>query len=657
MADKLCYRPEIDGLRAIAVIAVVVFHAGLGCPGGYVGVDIFFVVSGFLITSLIWKDLQNGDFTFANFWERRARRIAPAAAALTLAVLVTGYFLLLPADYESLGRSAVWQAAFGANIFFWRDSGYFTGAAEEKPLLHTWSLAVEEQFYFVVPVLLWVCFRYLRIRSRTGIFSVLATGCILGFTLSVYGVVRAPVATFFLLPARAWELLCGSLVVFLPSPDRLQRQGLVRELSCFVATPLLLVPMFTYSSETPFPGFAALAPCLGTALLIWSNGRSDDRVPTLVGRFLTCPPLVFVGLISYSLYLWHWPCLAFGRYVAPGDLSLALRGVLVALGFVLALLSWKYIETPFRKRSLGKTRTSMLLFAGSGLVVIGLCGTICVNGRGVPDRIPMRAKTFADAKLDRSFLNDLGIDDVREGRVVSIGTVDAKQPVLLVWGDSHAMAALPAIDALLQERGMSGRAVTHSATAPVVGWFSRAVRAGLGERSMEFNDAVFDLVRREQIPAVMLIARWSVYMRGTDEVKDQLNRALIETVRRLVQIGCKTYVLLEVPNQHFDVPRALALSALLDVDLLNLVAHPRAVGLQPEFDAATLTAIENQGGEILDPKPRFHDPLRQRLIVQHHGVPLYCDNNHLTTHGAKLVLLPFFRDQIDVKSLTSASFN
>ena len=197
------YRTEVDGLRAIAVISVILFHAGFGCPGGYVGVDVFFVISGFLITSLIWKDLEGGKFTFANFWERRARRIVPALVVVTLVTLIAGWFLLLPSAYASLGKAAASQAVFAANIHYWLDSGYFSGAAEEKPLLHTWSLAVEEQFYLIVPFILWSGFHFRGLlRCRGAILSLLIVGCVLSLAMSIYGVIYRPSEAFYLLPTR-----------------------------------------------------------------------------------------------------------------------------------------------------------------------------------------------------------------------------------------------------------------------------------------------------------------------------------------------------------------------------------------------------------------------------------------------------------------------
>ncbi|HPO71987.1 MAG TPA: acyltransferase, partial [Armatimonadota bacterium] len=301
LIPKLQYRPEVDGLRAVAILSVLFYHAGFGCHGGYVGVDVFFVISGFLITSLIWNDLEAGRFTFAQFWERRARRIVPASVVVMAVVVAAGLFLLLPPDLEALGRAAASQAAFGANIYYWRTTGYFGGNTDEMPLLHTWSLAVEEQFYFIVPFILWGMFRFPALRSRPAVLSVLLAGFVISFATSVWGVHYRRDATFYLLPTRAWELLLGALVAFLPVSPRHLARGHAREFVAIAGMLLILFAVFTYSPETLFPGPAAIPPCLGTALVIWANQRRDGDVPTFLGKALSVRPLVFIGLISYSL--------------------------------------------------------------------------------------------------------------------------------------------------------------------------------------------------------------------------------------------------------------------------------------------------------------------------------------------------------------------
>ena len=638
--NQFRYRPEIDGLRAIAVLSVILFHAGFGFSGGYIGVDIFFVISGFLITSLIWKDLESGLFTFTNFWEKRARRILPALVVVTLATLVAGWLLMTPEDLRSLGGATVLQTVFAANFYYWRNSGYFDGSSDKMPLLHTWSLAVEEQFYFVVPFLLWVIYRAIKLRSRTALISLLGALFAVSFALSVQQVNAHQTSAFYLLPARAWELLCGALVAFLPSSNELLDRQKLREILSLVSLVLILVPVLSYTPNTPFPGFAALPPCLGTALFIWAN----EPVPTSTGSFLSCRPIVFIGLISYSLYLWHWPFLAFGNYISLGPASAAQRIVMLILGFLFAIISWKYVETPFRKRQIGGSRRSIFAFTGAGLVIVFGCGMLYRAKNGFPQRYSLQAQKYANAVSDMSFINDLTLDDIQSGKLVSLGVANPSlHPTVLVWGDSHAMAALPAIDAFLKEKGLSGRAATHSATAPVLDW-SKIDRDGLHEQSLAFNDSVFSYLKNQRIPYVILSGRWSSYARMKKSESISFNSALLTTVRRIVSIGSHPIILLDIPNQNFDVPKALSLPIYSRSYVISSCAKPTA---QSKFDMIapnTISDIEAAGGRFIDPKPSFIDPTGQYYIVQNGDVVLYRDEHHLTTRGARLMLLPLLRN-------------
>lgn len=623
---------------------VVLFHAGLGCPGGYIGVDVFFVISGYLITSLIWKDLESGRFTFAMFWERRARRIVPALVAVTIVTLAAAWFFLLPVDFKNLGRASAAQAVFAANIHYWRDSGYFAGGAEVKPLLHTWSLAVEEQFYLIAPFLFWAIFRSVRLRNRIAICAILGTGSIVSLVLSVYGVKHYMSATFYLLPTRAWELALGSIIAFVPSAlSWTMRKSLCEGISV-AGLILILVPAFAYNAQTSFPGLAALLPCLGAAMVIWANGRTNDsQVPTVVGSLLAVRPVVFLGLISYSLYLWHWPILAFGRYHSITPLSLGHRAVLLGGGFLLAILSWRFVETPFRERKLAATRKSAFLLAGAGLAGVLFCGLLCMNRQGFPARFPAQAQAFANAKTDMS-IHQLSIQDIREEKFVPLGATGlTRRPTVLVWGDSHAMAALPAFDNFLKERGLTGCAATHSSTPPVLDWFAYG-NCGLDEGAVTYNQCILSYVHNRQICDVILVARWGFYIGSDVDKAGTFGPSLLATVRRLVAIGSRPWILLDVPNHFFDVPKGLALSAQSNTDIAPFCAKPMASNELDAVDPGLLSDIVAAGGAILDPKPRFLDQTGLHYIVQAHGTALYCDEHHLTSKGAKIMLLPLLRD-------------
>ena len=364
-APSPTYRPDIDGLRALAVLPVLLFHAKLGCPGGFVGVDIFFVISGFLICSLILREFEEGNFSLVTFWERRIRRILPALTVVVLVTLVAGWFLYLPEDFESVGKSGVAQALLVSNVFFWQQEGYFSPGSDTKPLLHLWSLAVEEQFYLLFPLLLIFLARY-KGFSLSKIMASLAVG---SFAFSVMGSYSNPEATFYLLPTRAWELMAGTLLAMLRG--RLSIRPLWREAGGWLGLGLVCYSILFYNRETRFPGLAALPPCLGAFLII----ASSEAKRSLVGRILAFKPVVAVGLISYSLYLWHWPVLVFSKYLSKYGQSARLRVVLLAASIGLAILTWKYVETPFRKRQILPRRSQVFGFAGvsmSALLILGV---------------------------------------------------------------------------------------------------------------------------------------------------------------------------------------------------------------------------------------------------------------------------------------------
>ena len=342
------YRAHIDGLRAIAVLPVLFYHAEIGFHGGYVGVDVFFVISGYLITGLILNDLEGGRFSILDFWERRMRRILPALLVVVASCVALGWFILSPRDFKTLGESVTAQALLVSNIFFCMTSrwegGYFDQAAEVKPLLHTWSLALEEQFYLLFPFLLML----FKGVSRKMLITALFVLCCYSFILCVYcshlgTYLRGPI-NFYLLPMRAWELLIGSCLAAIPARPASSRW--LKESLGWIGLLAILVAVFFYDRDTRFPGVAALLPSIGAALLIWANSQAL----TSSGKLLAARPLVFIGLISYSLYLWHWPVLLFSKYWALDPIPPTQRMLLLLASFVLAWLSWRFVETPFRKR-------------------------------------------------------------------------------------------------------------------------------------------------------------------------------------------------------------------------------------------------------------------------------------------------------------------
>ena len=637
-SSHLKYRAYIDGLRAIAVLAVLFFHADIGCRGGYVGVDVFFVISGYLITGLILKDLDGGQFQILKFWERRVRRILPAVAVVLLACLVAGWFLFLPLNFKELGVSVLAQAMLVSNIYFWRMSGYFAQAAEVKPLLHTWSLSVEEQFYLLFPFLLIAFKRFSRKSLVPGILLL----CGVSFSLSVYCSYRHASVNFYFLPMRAWELLLGSLLAALPA-QRACTRWLTESLSSGGLLAILCA-VFFYGPDTRFPGVSALLPCVGTALIIWANGHTLSWV----GSMLAMRPVVFIGLISYSLYLWHWPMLVFAKYWALGEpgysISQSQRMLLLLASMVLAILSWRFVETPFRKRLILKSRGQIFSFASITTAVLVLAGLVIHKMWGVPSRIPAEALRYANgATNDYAFVQEfsvkMSLKKALAGDFIELGVGDKHLPIdILVWGNSHAVAVMPILDILCKEHSIRGVAAAYAGTSPLVGYESKW-EGSLKEDSIPFNNAVVEFIRSKHIGDVVLVASWGD---GSGGGNARIRSGLLDTISALKDTGARIWIMRQVPTPRWSVPLVLASAVFHGHDFEDLglpLAEYRKTcqrydpifqGLATKFSSVT----------VLDPSDLFVSP-KNLCRVEEGGKALYCDETHLSVAGAML-LRPLF---------------
>jgi len=466
------YRPEIDGLRAIAVTSVVLYHANLGLPGGFVGVDVFFVISGFLITSLILRDLRENRFRLADFWERRARRILPALIPATVAALVLSIVLLPPTALETAARSATWLGAFASNVFFCQTIGYFSAPAEGQPLLHTWSLAVEEQFYLLFPPILVGGYALVR-RSIKGLLALVILLAGLSFLVSMRETNANPTNAFYLLHTRAFELLLGAMLAFLPASvaDKL---GRIREFLAFGGLGLIVYACFQFSPNTVFPGLNALVPCMGAALFILGNtGQRTANAPpvTWAGRILALRPLVFIGLVSYSFYLWHWPPLAIANHWHIATKTPLVRSAMALGAFVCAVLSWRYVERPFRQTRAPSRRFVVAAVSGLALVGLMLSGAAIAKTGVTLSRVPAAAFAWLGAIVEPKFSQSTDPYHVRTRRLPTFGVDDPDTPpTVLVWGDSHAMAVTGVIDQVCRETGRKGYIAAHLSTGPLRGY-------------------------------------------------------------------------------------------------------------------------------------------------------------------------------------------
>lgn len=637
--EQFRYRPEIDGLRALAVLAVVFFHAGLGLPGGYVGVDVFFVISGYLITALLIREIGEDRFTLIGFWERRVRRLFPALFVVVLATLAVGFVIDLPHEYDNLARSAEAQALLMANFFFWEDSGYFAVAAEAKPLLHTWSLAVEEQFYLLFPlVLLFFSTRAVN-RARLMIWTVF----IVSLAWSVYGTTTAPNAAFYLLPARAWELMLGALLAVYA--DRAVSNRAVNEALSWGGLAAIVAACVLLTRDTPFPGSAALLPCLGTAAVIFAN----QKQLTAAGRVLSLRPVVFVGLISYSLYLWHWPIFVYGKRMFFDRMDLGVVSVMIALSALLAVLSWRFVETPIRKRRLVATRKSVFAMAIGGTALTIALAVGIKSADGLPQRMPPEVIQLTEgAQGGRDTISRAALAD---GRLWTIGaeTDDSDARSFLVWGDSHAIVMVEAIDRWAKGAGVSGYGATRAGTLPIPEtWRSLSDSDGRA-----FNAAAMEFIRDNAIKDVVLVGRWTVNVAGRPDGRiDSLitdspdtaptrasahavfERRLRHTIGILTDAGVRVWIMRQVPLQSHDVPRTLAAAMILG-------RQPSDRGVTREAHLAHRASVDrvfdglaDPNVSVLNPDPYLFDEAGRSILMED-GRSLYLDENHLSTYGAQ----------------------
>ena len=410
----------------------------------------FFVISGFLITGIILGDLERGSFSLRSFWERRARRILPAGLAMTAACVAAAWLFLAPYDLQELGESVLAQSAFASNIYFWQESGYFAAPSQFKPMLHTWSLAVEEPFYLCLPLLL-LSWRL----GKNGVRNVLSALFALSFAASAMGVYRFPEATFYLLPTRAWELLAGALLAVSGGMNAGVKNRRTAELLGWGGLVMVFTAVLLTSEETLFPSAAALLPCLGTVAVIGGTGQVRTSVAVLLSQRL----VVFVGLISYSWYLWHWPLVVFAKYVAVSEFGLAQRSLLLVTSFLLAVISWRYIETPFRSRRLLPQRR-LVRASVLTLATLLLVGFLLHLYEGIPSRYSPELQLYASGRTDHNLgqaeTHNLDVNVLlRDGVPAVWQASSAAQPELLVWGDSHCDAVMPVIRALCQEHGVT----------------------------------------------------------------------------------------------------------------------------------------------------------------------------------------------------------
>lgn len=631
------YRPDIDGLRAVAVLAVLFNHAGFEIvSGGFVGVDIFFVISGYLITKILYSEVTENNFSIMSFYQRRIRRILPAFYLVSVITLAAGSVLMLPVDFEKLVNSFIASSFFFANVFFMEATGgYFSAQAHEMPLLHMWSLSVEEQFYFVWPLLLLILAKRLPVKAMLAVIAFLI---FVSFGIAEIWLSNLPQVAYYSIVSRAGELLLGAILAIF-----LSRNTTVTPTRAHAASilGLLLIcgSIFFIDENTQFPGLHAFWPCLGAALLIWAG-----VYPSSIGaRLLSIRPMVFIGLISYSLYLWHWPILAFTRYMRY-EISTSMGLIFVVLSICLAYLSWKYVEQPFRRKdpSRGLQLAKRIFF----LVAFTAVSAALASHFGLISMQPFDDKRHLSAQRAVIFPSlregwchvdsEDGFNKPFEQRYLNCqyGSVSSK-PRTLLWGDSHAASYAPFLDYFGKELGFSVIEMSTSACAPSL--------APIPNYKWDFQAPICDGFREEAIrgintneyDAIFIAARWEGY-------SDVLEDSIKQSITFAAQHSKGVFVFSQAPRFELNIGHCYIRGKVLplsngchegdiyevskDVSQVNarLKAIVDNIPNAQIIDVSELICVDNNCNPFID------------------KLPAYFDDNHLNIDGSKALASMYF---------------
>lgn len=646
--SKSWYRPEVDGLRAVAVLPVVFFHGGFDTfAGGFVGVDVFFVISGYLITTILLREMRTGSFSFRRFYERRARRILPALSAMLVVVIPLSWFTLTPLQFRNLAQAIGATNLFSANVLYWRESGYFDEESEANPLLHTWSLAIEEQFYLVFPVVLLIVVKLALRARKSDQVAVLATmGAIIAasYLWMEWWLRRDPVGNFFLAPGRIWELLIGSVCAVILLDFKVRRSAAASALGLVA----ILWSVFTFDEGTAFPSAAALLPVVGTALIILFT---DDS--TITGRLLSLKPLVWIGLISYSVYLWHQPLFVFARLGRQNRTTeLEILG-LAALALVIGYLSYRFVEQPFRKPKSEILRSQKGIFAlaaASILFFIGVAGIGQVTN-GVPQRFDLTANQSGYIETSTSW------SPVRQECQAQVGGGNARtyaeacifgnedvEPRTVLFGDSHGAELGWELGQELGQDGQSLRLLGFGGCGPL----DDVSRAGsLRQNCAEWSAEMFDEIRADDsIDTVVVAFKVMFHLRGTnranypdlpperDPALDELMRAnTLEVVNGIVESGKDVIFVMQAP----ETPRRTQPTVyhFMDDDDTRIEGVPRSWWELRSAPAAELAADFHPSVVVIDPADSLCDA--STCYQGRDGIAWYRDDNHMTLPAANMV--------------------
>jgi peptidoglycan/LPS O-acetylase OafA/YrhL len=598
------------------------------------------VISGFLITSIIAREIQAGEFSFVRFYERRIRRIVPALVVVLVATTLAALVWWLPADLESYGKSLKWVTLSLGNVYFLEAfQDYFNDEARRAPLLHAWSLAVEEQYYFVFPILLLSLFRVFKSWRLVGF--ILSALFFLSLGLCIWRGIDSPMSSFFLLPYRAWEMLVGSFLAM----SRFKTSNENTASGEAVIGLVLVLGSFAFFAERKFvPGLSALPSCLGAALLLRSGARTEH----VVARILSWRPLVFVGLISYSVYLWHWPLIVFTRSLFEEGRYGVMVPSLFAASILLGWISWRWVEQPFRRPQKISAK-AVWLFWGATTVGLLLFRFWIQEAQGLPERFPVQVRELLKFKDRPSKLKTDNKKHFDPKRAPVYGD-DLATPSVALWGDSHAEALIPELDRLAKEYKKSFKFYGFPGQPPVSGLI-RVVDGSVEKRAIYTEKVLEEIAGDATISVVVLHGRWSILNRGRNEDpseelfpiyqrafngSEELDAYYIERIRytvdKLLAAGKRVIFVGPVPEIGIDVPDLLVRQAMKGENL-SVTAKCEDFTRRHGYLLDALNSLEKRDGVlVILPHQRLMNGNDARISLE--GKPLYRDDDHLSELGA-----------------------
>jgi peptidoglycan/LPS O-acetylase OafA/YrhL len=640
------YRADVDGLRAVAILSVVLYHCGIGfVSGGFVGVDVFFVISGFLISRIVVGEIADGRFSIVTFYKRRILRIIPALTVVVAATLAVGAIVFPPASFKALAASAMAAVAFYSNFFFKNSFDYFAADSSTQPLLHTWSLGVEDQFYLLAPWLL-----ILAARFRKAMPWAFAALFALSLGFSVYFTSSDRSFAFYLLPARAFELMTGIALSLGLLPSIRSRRA--TEIVGIAGLGLIAASVVLFDDGTSFPGFIALVPCVGALLVIWSGTGS---VVPLAGRMLALRPVVFVGKVSYSFYLWHWPALAYGAYITGSPLPPPLALALAVGAFLASVTSYHLVEQPFRKR--GAAAPAWRAYVGGLAVILAVLAAdqIIKRTKGLPERLPPEAAhlaAIAPTRLDLSKVCREAVasdDDAGRDCAIGAGTGD---PVFLLWGDSHAAAIAPRVAELARQAGLSGHATFRGGCPPLLGLDKLTTSTTFRKCVRQFAE-IGEILDKPTLRTVVIAARWVPYLTGHqtdsesgneprlfvkgdfDASRAVFERMLTDTLAELGRRGLKVVIIAAVPEAGYDVPTDMIRGLMRGVPSTRSIDRAYYDERQKDMSALFDRFAAEGLASVVYPHQSLCDDTRCRTEAD--GLPLYIDDDHLSPKGTEVI--------------------